>query len=86
MKDVAKNINLVLLGKRIRALREGLDISQEDLGRKSGLHRTYIGGVERGERNLSVWNICKISGALKVTPSDLMCDVHADPATWRQKR
>jgi len=45
--------------------------SQEELGKKSRLHRTYIGSVERGQQNISLDNIYKIANALKITPKDL---------------
>jgi len=61
------------LGKRIRALREGSGMSQEELGFKSKLHRTYIGSIERGEQNVSIDNIAKLSKALHVHISDLFC-------------
>ena len=51
-------------GNRVRELRITQGISQEVLAQKSGLHRTYIGSVERGERNISLINIEKISIAL----------------------
>lgn len=51
-------------GKRVRELREKLDISQEELGTKAKLHRTYIGMIERGEKNITLENIEKISKAL----------------------
>lgn len=59
------------LGKRIRKLRKEQEISQEDLGFKSGLHRTYIGSIERAEQNVSVDNIQKLAKALKVRVKEL---------------
>lgn len=55
------------LGKRIRLIRETLRLSQQDLSRLSGLNRAYIGGVERGERNITVDNIEKIAAGLGVS-------------------
>ncbi len=59
------------LGLRIRRLREKANISQEALGQIAGLHRTYIGAIERGERNPSVLSLKKIADSLKVTLGDL---------------
>ncbi len=59
-------------GSAIRVRREELGISQELLAEFAGLHRTYIGSIERGERNVSLRNIIKICSALKIKPSDLM--------------
>jgi transcriptional regulator with XRE-family HTH domain len=53
------------LGKRIRQRRMQLGLSQERLGEVAGLHRTYIGAVERGEKNLTVVTLCRIANALK---------------------
>lgn len=61
-----------LLGNNVRRLRKRLLISQEELGFRAGLHRTYIGSIERGEQNISVDNIHKIAKALKVPPKDLL--------------
>ena len=57
-------------GKKVRGLRKAQKLSQENLAEKAGLHYTYIGGIERGERNPSLKNIEKIANALKVTPNE----------------
>ncbi len=62
-------------GKRIKELRKKLNMSQESLADVCGLHRTYIGAVERGERNISLENIVIIARALKVNPADLLKDI-----------
>jgi transcriptional regulator with XRE-family HTH domain len=60
------------LGLSVRRLRLKLGYSQEVLAERAGLHRTYVGGVERGERNVSLENIVRIARALEVTPSRLL--------------
>ena len=60
------------VGKKVRRLRKTQGLSQEELGFNAGLHRTYIGSVERGEQNVSVDNIHKLARALKVSPKELM--------------
>jgi len=60
------------VGRRVRTLREKAGWSQEELGFKSGLHRNYIGGIERGERNVAVVNLAKLARALSVRPRDLL--------------
>lgn len=62
----------VKLGKKIREFRKKMYISQEELGFRAGLHRTYIGSIERGEQNVSIDNLHKIAKALKVSPKDLL--------------
>ncbi len=57
---------LVLFGEGIRETRKEKKLSQEALANKSGLHRTYIGMVERGEKNISLKNISKLSKGLEV--------------------
>lgn len=59
-------------GSKMRKIRNRLGISQEELGFRAGLHRTYIGAIERGEQNVSIDNIHKIAKALKVSPSELL--------------
>jgi DNA-binding XRE family transcriptional regulator len=60
------------LARRIKQLRKEAGLSQERLADLSGLHRTYIGAIERAEQNVSIDNIGKIAKALKVKPSDLL--------------
>lgn len=60
------------LGEKIQKLRKKQGLSQEELGFRADLHRTYIGSIERGEQNVSVDNIHKIARALKVSPKELM--------------
>ncbi|MBN1492269.1 MAG: helix-turn-helix transcriptional regulator [Phycisphaerae bacterium] len=59
-------------GRRLRAVRTEKGLSQEDLAHRSGLHRTYVSSVERGERNISLENIAKLAGALGVKLTELM--------------
>ncbi len=63
---------LQLFGARVRTLRKQAGFSQEDFALEIGLDRTYMGGVERGERNLALLNIRKIARGLKITESELL--------------
>jgi transcriptional regulator with XRE-family HTH domain len=58
-------------GRRVRVLRERSGLSQETLAAKAGIHRTYVGGVERGERNIGLKNIVRLAAALGVHPREL---------------
>ena len=60
------------LGEKIRRLRKKMGISQEELGYRADLHRTYIGAIERAEQNVSIDNIHKIARALKVPVDELL--------------
>jgi transcriptional regulator with XRE-family HTH domain len=57
---------LIKFGEKIRKLRKKLNLSQEDLAYKAELHRTYIGMIERGEKNITLVNIEKLSNALNI--------------------
>ncbi len=59
-------------GKQLQTLRKAQGLSQEELAERCGLHRTYIGGIERGERNVALLNILRIAAALDVPASRLL--------------
>lgn len=61
-------------GGRIRELRQQKELSQEELAQRAEIDRTYVGGVERGERNLSLLNIKKLADALGVKAKDIFDD------------
>ena len=61
-----------IFGQNLRRNRETLGISQEDLAEKAGLHRTYIGSVERGERNVSIDNMERLAVAVGSTIEQLL--------------
>jgi|APAga8741243762_1050094.scaffolds.fasta_scaffold62946_1 transcriptional regulator with XRE-family HTH domain len=63
---------LVLFGRRLAELRVRHGWSQERLAHESGLARSYLGGVERGKRNLSLLNIYKLARTLDVEPYELL--------------
>jgi transcriptional regulator with XRE-family HTH domain len=67
VKDLLKE-----LGQRIRHLRDARKWSQEEFAHVAGFHRTYIGQIERGEKNLSFMNLAKVSNVLGVTMSELL--------------
>ena len=66
-----KNI-LVIFGNKVREIRKTKNLSQEDLADKADLHRTYIGMIERGERNISLTNIAVFAMVFEMTISELL--------------
>lgn len=61
-------------GLRVREVRKAAGLSQEGLALRAGLDRTYVGSVERGERNISLDNIWQLADTLGVHPADLIKD------------
>lgn len=67
-----KSAILLKFGHRVREERLKRGISQEQLAELAGVHRTYIGMIERAEKNITLENIEKIARALKLKPEDLL--------------
>ena len=65
---------LVKFGKKVRAERDKLRFSQEELASRAGVHRTYIGMIERAEKNITLENIEKVAKALNLKLSDFFRD------------
>lgn len=66
---------LLSFGKRVKELRESKGLSQEKFSFLVGVHRTYIGMIERGEKNITLTNINKIAKALNISISELLTDI-----------
>jgi transcriptional regulator with XRE-family HTH domain len=92
--DDALQVLLNAFGRRVRALRQDKGYSQEAFADKCGVHRTFMGTIERGESNLSFQNIVKVAATLGVTLSTLFTDLEnaaqklgdAKPAITRGKK
>lgn len=75
---MAKQINInetdprILFGARLAKLRKERGWSQEQLALESGIARSYLGGIERGQRNVALLNICRLADTLGIEPSELM--------------
>jgi transcriptional regulator with XRE-family HTH domain len=71
MKTVVSDARKVF-ASRLRQIRQVQGLSQEELADRAGLHRTYVGSVERGERNISVDNIERLAKALEIDIIELL--------------
>ena len=72
----SKNALLIKFGETVRDLRKAQGLSQEQLAFKADLHRTYIGMIERAEKNITLLNINKIAQALHVDLKTMFDDTH----------
>lgn len=73
---VMSDIN-ILIGERIRNFRKKQNLSQDKLAEKAGLHNTYIGQVERGEKNITMESLEKIVNALQISFEELFRNINA---------
>lgn len=67
------------VGDRLRAARKEIGLSQETLAHLSGLHRTYVSSIERGERNLSILNLLTLATVLEVDASIFVLNLERKP-------
>jgi transcriptional regulator with XRE-family HTH domain len=67
-----RSAQLLALGRALRAMREERGLSQEGFAWEAGVHRTYVGGVERGERNPSFESLLRLANVLEVNPSAII--------------
>jgi transcriptional regulator with XRE-family HTH domain len=72
MRPKTGNSDLLAFGQALKAYRTAANLTQEDLADLANLDRSYIGGVERGERNLTLLNLLVISRAVNARPSQLL--------------
>ncbi|HNV08673.1 MAG TPA: helix-turn-helix transcriptional regulator [Dokdonella sp.] len=68
----------ILFGRRLAQMRRARGWSQETLSLESGVARSYLGGVERGQRNIALLNICRLAETLEVPVADLFAHPNAD--------
>jgi len=66
---------LIKLGQRLRTSRQEKSISQEELAAIAGLHRTYIGMIERGEKNVTITSLITVCKALGIDVSDVLKNI-----------
>lgn len=78
MKNSNKNKNLVSLGFQIRERRKSLGFTQESLALEAGIDRSYMGGIERGERNISFLTLVNIAKCLSCDIASLTRDLPND--------
>jgi transcriptional regulator with XRE-family HTH domain len=69
---VGSDEELITLGREVRRQREALSLSQEELAERAGLHRNYVGGIERGERNVGIKALFSLARGLGVNPALLL--------------
>jgi transcriptional regulator with XRE-family HTH domain len=70
---------LQLFGETVRAHRKARGLTQQELATKTGLNRSYIGGIERGGRNVSLQNVLRLAIALEIPPSQLLQPLDTRP-------
>jgi transcriptional regulator with XRE-family HTH domain len=80
------NEDLRAAGREIRRHRQGLGLSQEQLAERAGLHRNYVGFLERGERNASLKTLFAVARSLGISLGELLAGVSAEAKHRRESR
>lgn len=75
LRTILNDLLLVAFGEALRAKRKERGLSQEELAARASLDRSYVGGVERGERNISLINLNRLARALDLTLAELLTDL-----------
>lgn len=83
--EVERRRVLSQFGGRLRQARQRAGLSQEELAARAGLDRTYVGGAERGERNVALVNIVRLASALSCAPADLIPPTVGDQLARRSR-
>jgi transcriptional regulator with XRE-family HTH domain len=86
MPDRPRDALLTAFGSAVRTLRRERGLSQEEFADRVGLHRTYIGDVERGERNVGLVNVSRIAAALELPISTLIAEAERTAAATTESR
>lgn len=71
-EELSQDALLRAFGRVARARREELELTQEEIAHRSGLHRTYIGDIERGTRNVALFNLWRLASALELEADEMM--------------
>ncbi|MEM0966787.1 MAG: helix-turn-helix transcriptional regulator [Verrucomicrobiota bacterium] len=74
-KDKAANKIAIRLGQAIRSRREEAELSQDELAWRAEIHRAYMGTIERGGQNITVYKLFQVARALGLNPSDILRDM-----------
>lgn len=74
MSNESEQYILSSFGQQVRSLRQNKAMSQEELASRAGVHRTYIGMIERGEKNVTIVTMMKLAKALETTLTELLKD------------
>ncbi len=74
-KDKTAKIMAIRIGGAVRARRLEMDLSQDELAWRAEVHRAYMGTIERGEQNITVYKLFQVARGLGTTPSEILKDV-----------
>ena len=73
--DKTAKMMAIRIGQAVRSRREGAELSQDELAWRAEIHRAYMGTIERGGQNITVFKLFQITRALGIKPSDILKDI-----------